>query len=246
MPQTRPPASERCQNSFYSLSAPFCMYRLLVWRYAALSTHHIWHELRQARRLLSSNSLSPLIPTIHTHARSHISTHANNYAHHILLPVNKPLIAENEREDIIYFPFQFEYLLILFSFFLFPLPFSFLSFLVFLCLLSISPCLVYLLSQRRKSRDYQRDNPSGRGLLLPASTQSPLFFPLLLPSVPSYFLSEAGGECLMMGGIPLSAWSNKTILKSIQSYFSYPSFLWPVFYLHFYLPEVEKILTCCT
>ncbi|KAK1897519.1 Biosynthetic peptidoglycan transglycosylase, partial [Dissostichus eleginoides] len=47
--------------------------------------------------------------------------------------------------------------------------------------------------ERRKSRDYQRDNPSGRGLLLPASTQSPLFFPLLLPSVPSYFLSEAGG-----------------------------------------------------
>ncbi|KAI4829149.1 hypothetical protein KUCAC02_023210, partial [Chaenocephalus aceratus] len=46
---------------------------------------------------------------------------------------------------------------------------------------------------RRKSRDYQRDNPSGRGLLLPASTQSPLFFALLLPSVPSYFLSEAGG-----------------------------------------------------
>lgn len=100
-------------------------------------------------------------------------------------------------------------------FFLFPLPFSLLSFPLFLC-------LVYLLSQPRKSRDYQRDNPSGRGLLLPASTESCLFFPLLLPSVLSYFLSEAGGEGLMMGVIPLLA---------PHTSFSPPFFLWLKFIL---------------
>lgn len=72
--------------------------------------------------------------------------------------------------------------------------------------LSLSPSLVYLLSQPRKSRDYQRNNPSGRGLLLPASVESLLFFPLLFPFVLSYFLSEAGGEDLMMGDIPLLVW----------------------------------------
>lgn len=76
--------------------------------------------------------------------------------------------------------------------------------------LSLSPSLVYLLSQPRKSRDYQRNNPSGRGLLLPASAESLLFFPLLFPSVLSYFLSEAGGEDLMMGDIPLLVWCCKT------------------------------------
>lgn len=76
--------------------------------------------------------------------------------------------------------------------------------------LSLSPSLVYLLSQPRKSRDYQRNNPSGRGLLLPASAESLLFFPLLFPSILSYFLSEAGGEGLMLGDIPLLVWSCKT------------------------------------
>lgn len=91
---------------------------------------------------------------------------------------------------------------------LFPLPFSLLSFALSLSAwLSLSPCLVYLLSHPRKSRDYQGNNPSGRGLLLPASTESLLFFPLLLPSVLSYFLSEAGGQ--MMGDILLSAWNCK-------------------------------------
>lgn len=113
---------------------------------------------------------------------------------------------------------QHQYFQVLFLFCL-CLSFSshFLSlFSYFLCFsvsLSPSPCLVYLLSQPRKSRDYQRDNPSGRGLLLPASTESPLFFPLLLPSVLSYFLSEAGGEGLMMGDIPLLVWNGKSPLN---------------------------------
>lgn len=34
---------------------------------------------------------------------------------------------------------------------------------------NLSPSLVFLLSQLRKSRDYQRNNPRTRGLLLPAS-----------------------------------------------------------------------------
>lgn len=76
--------------------------------------------------------------------------------------------------------------------------------------LSPSPSLVYLLSQPRKSRDYQRNNPSTRGLLLPASAESLLFSPLLFPSVLSYFLSEAGGEDLMMGDIPLLVQDCKT------------------------------------
>lgn len=88
-----------------------------------------------------------------------------------------------------------------------PLLFSTLS---FSASLSLSPSLVYLLSQPRKSRDYQRNNPSGRGLLLPASAESLLFFPLLFPSVLSYFLSEAGGEDLMLGDIPLLVWRCKT------------------------------------
>ncbi len=57
--------------------------------------------------------------------------------------------------------------------------------------LSLSPCLVYLLSQPRKSRDYQGDNPSGRGLLLPTSTESLLFFPsFFLPSCLISFLMQ--------------------------------------------------------
>lgn len=93
---------------------------------------------------------------------------------------------------------------------LLPLSFSLLSTLSFSASLSPSPGLVYLLSQPRKSRDYQTNNPSGRGLLLPASAESLLFFPLLFPSVLSYFLSEAGGEDLMMGDIPLLVWNCKT------------------------------------
>lgn len=108
-------------------------------------------------------------------------------------------------------------------------PISFLSSLILSLSvsLSLSPCLVYLLSQSRKSRDYQRDNPSGRGLLLPASTESFPFFPRLPPSVLSYFLSEAGGEGLMMGAIPPLVWYGKNPLNfhPLLFHFSYPSVL---------------------
>lgn len=42
---------------------------------------------------------------------------------------------------------------------------------------NLSPRLAYLLSQSRKSRDYQRNNPRTRGLLLPASTWKPTILP---------------------------------------------------------------------
>lgn len=42
---------------------------------------------------------------------------------------------------------------------------------------NLSPSLVYLLSQLRKSRDYQKNNPRTRGLLLPASAWKPAILP---------------------------------------------------------------------
>lgn len=117
-----------------------------------------------------------------------------------------------------------------------PLLFSTLS---FSAALSLSPSLVYLLSQPRKSRDYQRNNPSGRGLLLPASAESLLFFPLLFPSVLSYFLSEAGGEDLMLGDIPLLVWRCKT---SKHSSFPYSSVLGLKFILSTVLFPLQGLL----
>lgn len=42
---------------------------------------------------------------------------------------------------------------------------------------NLSLSLAYLLSQLRKSRDYQRNNPKTRGLLLPASAWKPTILP---------------------------------------------------------------------
>lgn len=128
----------------------------------------------------------------------------------------KTLTVGNEREDISdrFHQMQLHYFRLLF---LPRLCFSFSSHLSLSLSFSVSlrpsRCLVYLLSQPRKSRDYQRNNPSGRGLLLPASTESLLFFPLFLPQVLSYFLSEAGGEGPMMGDIPLLARNGKSLLN---------------------------------